>query len=230
MIFINRREARELGLKRYFSGAPCKHGHVSERLISNGRCLECDRNSKRDFLSTNRETVQNRKREAYWRDPDSHRKKARVYRASNLDTVRERDRARRMADPEKKIKNDRQSYLKHRERRLARLRWYKLENTHVFRAGEARRRARERSALPSWFGELDALVWLEAAALVRLRRNATGIDWQADHMIPLACRSASGLHVWNNCQVIPAALNNSKKNKLILTEPGEWISHLHQKI
>lgn len=28
---------------RYFTGKPCKNGHLSERSISNGGCLECHR-------------------------------------------------------------------------------------------------------------------------------------------------------------------------------------------
>jgi hypothetical protein len=30
-IIITHKEARERGLKRFFTGLPCKHGHVSER-------------------------------------------------------------------------------------------------------------------------------------------------------------------------------------------------------
>jgi hypothetical protein len=33
--------AREAGLKRYFTGKPCVHGHVCERLVSGGQCVEC---------------------------------------------------------------------------------------------------------------------------------------------------------------------------------------------
>jgi hypothetical protein len=33
--------ARAAGLKRYFTGVPCKAGHIAERQISNGTCVEC---------------------------------------------------------------------------------------------------------------------------------------------------------------------------------------------
>jgi hypothetical protein len=33
--------ARARGEKRYFTGLPCKSGHVAERQISNGTCVEC---------------------------------------------------------------------------------------------------------------------------------------------------------------------------------------------
>ena len=85
------------------------------------------------------------------------------------------------------------------------------------------RRARQRQAVPIWFHELDEFVWSEAARLARTRSELTGFRWASDHMIPLASRLACGLHVWNNCQVIPEWLNLAKNNKFIITEPCEWI-------
>ena len=32
-----------------------------------------------------------------------------------------------------------------------------------------------------------------------------------------------GLHVWNNIQCLPQNLNCSKQNKLIYTDPHEWL-------
>jgi len=38
---VSRCEARAAGLKRYFTGKPCKHGHVAERWTARGVCYEC---------------------------------------------------------------------------------------------------------------------------------------------------------------------------------------------
>ena len=38
---ISRKDARDRGLKRYFTGRPCKYGHIAERFTSNGSCVEC---------------------------------------------------------------------------------------------------------------------------------------------------------------------------------------------
>lgn len=38
-----RQEARDLGLDRYTTGKPCKHGHLSDRNTGDGRCYECAR-------------------------------------------------------------------------------------------------------------------------------------------------------------------------------------------
>lgn len=36
-------EARAQGLTRYFTGKPCKYGHVCERRVSDRVCIECER-------------------------------------------------------------------------------------------------------------------------------------------------------------------------------------------
>lgn len=41
MEIISRKEALEKGLPRYFTGKPCKHGHVAEKISSNGTCCAC---------------------------------------------------------------------------------------------------------------------------------------------------------------------------------------------
>lgn len=44
-----RAKAKELGLKTYFTGRPCKHGHVANRLTVNAACLECSFPSKKKW-------------------------------------------------------------------------------------------------------------------------------------------------------------------------------------
>lgn len=38
---ITRREAHAKGLKRFYTGEPCKRGHDSERFTSSGACIAC---------------------------------------------------------------------------------------------------------------------------------------------------------------------------------------------
>jgi HKD family nuclease len=38
-----KKEAIRLGRKWYFTGDPCIYGHISDRLVSNGKCRECNR-------------------------------------------------------------------------------------------------------------------------------------------------------------------------------------------
>jgi len=38
---ISRKAAFAQGLVRYFTGTPCKQGHIAERYVSTGSCIEC---------------------------------------------------------------------------------------------------------------------------------------------------------------------------------------------
>lgn len=44
---VTRKEARESGLKRYFTGKPCPQGHLSERSTATADCIECNRSKNR---------------------------------------------------------------------------------------------------------------------------------------------------------------------------------------
>lgn len=47
MNVITRSEARDQGLKYYFTGKQCKHGHVDYRHVHNGYCTGCDDERKK---------------------------------------------------------------------------------------------------------------------------------------------------------------------------------------
>jgi len=53
MQIITRAEAKERGLKRYFTGKPCKHGHICERNISNSGCVECKKLIQKKYYKKN---------------------------------------------------------------------------------------------------------------------------------------------------------------------------------
>lgn len=72
MIAKSPKEAKVLGLSRYFTGTPCKRGHVAERFASTASCIECmrghfskwreknaeaDRKASREWQKNNREKV-----------------------------------------------------------------------------------------------------------------------------------------------------------------------------
>ena len=53
---VSRKEAKEKGLTRYFTGKPCHKGHTCERLASNSCCVDClhDRNTANKHSSFRR--------------------------------------------------------------------------------------------------------------------------------------------------------------------------------
>jgi hypothetical protein len=68
----SRGEALRTGAKRYFTGKPCKHGHISPR-GSLGHCLECGLHASRNLseaAAAKRAVLMKKWRE---RNPDYHR-------------------------------------------------------------------------------------------------------------------------------------------------------------
>lgn len=49
MQIIDRYKARSRGLKRFYTGKKCKNGHLSERYVSTGACIECTKNTNSDY-------------------------------------------------------------------------------------------------------------------------------------------------------------------------------------
>ena len=95
----SRKQAMTLGLKHYFTGKPCKHGHIAERVARSGRCLECERE-------------RTRKRRAA--DPEEFREYCRKWRAANRQKAREYQREYRAANLEKTREKNREATRKRR--------------------------------------------------------------------------------------------------------------------
>ena len=103
---------------------------------------------------------------------------------------------------------------------------WRQANKDKLREGKQKRRAAKLQATPSWYSELDSFVFTEAYLLSKDREILTGIKWEIDHMIPLQAENVCGLHVWNNFQVIPSFLNQSKRNKMIYCNPFDWLREI----
>lgn len=79
-MIITRKEAKSKNLIRYFTGKECKYGHISERMVTSGRCCECDKIlQKTDAYRKKRREYEQRdymreKRSIYNKKP--HRKKS----------------------------------------------------------------------------------------------------------------------------------------------------------
>jgi 5-methylcytosine-specific restriction endonuclease McrA len=60
MRIIPRAEAKASGATRYFTGNPCKYGHIAERSTVNGTCLKCLRLKQSGAAYTEKRTVRRR--------------------------------------------------------------------------------------------------------------------------------------------------------------------------
>lgn len=237
MELISRQEARAIGQTWYFTGVPCKYGHVAKRQVRGG-CMQCSKERSERFYAANREDQLRKQREhrqanldewkaarrEAWkrRSPeqkardDQHRRNyaARV----KADPVRLEEQRKRCRDnwhatkhlP--RIQESRRRYWEaNREKLNAKKREWKKKNKDRVCAHTRARQAGLNAATPAWV-DRDAILAVYTARDKVVAR--TGIDHHVDHIIPLTHPDVCGLHVPWNLQVIPAVDNMSKGNKL----------------
>lgn len=59
---ISRKEALARGLTRFYTGKPCRKGHVAERLTSCNACYECKKSKNRRWAAENPEKIREKSR------------------------------------------------------------------------------------------------------------------------------------------------------------------------
>jgi len=201
MKIITRKEAKLLGLKHYFTGKPCKYGHVGDRYVSMGRCKICSNTDAIEWQRVHPEENKAFKRARYWANPGKARQRGRDYAKRNPDKVKAT------------FKRWREVNL---EREQARLRAYHKAHPDKTAFHCSKRRAQKLNATPKWLTQpqlrqIEAF-YTSAHGLTK----QTGIMYHVDHIHPLHGKGFNGLHVPWNLQVIPAVENQQKHNNLTI--------------
>jgi len=137
MNIITARQAFDKGLTRYFTGKECCHGHLAERMISNGCCVEClkarTKRTKKDIYEATK----------VWRlkNPKARTIEAQKYRAKHPEKVAAKSKAWSDKNIVERRKVERESAKRMRalnpEREKARLKKHsdKLAQQRVVQAG-----------------------------------------------------------------------------------------------
>jgi len=64
---MKRKEAKDAGLTRYNTGKPCKHGHVADRWVWSGVCVQCQGVAQKRWAANNTEQRRDQSRDYYRR-------------------------------------------------------------------------------------------------------------------------------------------------------------------
>ncbi len=97
---------------------------------------------------------------------------------------------------------------------------WRLANKAKANAITSSRRAKKKNATPAWANKFFIEEIYELARL-RTEQKTGGVnDWHVDHIVPLKSDIVCGLHCEANLQVIPAKMNQSKKNYWWPDMPG----------
>lgn len=190
----NRADAKRTGAKYYFTGEPCKHGHVALRKTK-GNCVDCVKQESKNTYPKRKEYY-----EAYAKS-EAGKKAKREWYERNKEWVIEKA----LSRPEE----DKQKYRK----------TWADNNKEVLRTHCNVRRRRYREQSPKWLTKEHKkqmrMFHEQAIAL----KKATGTQYAVDHIYPLTSTVISGLHVPWNMQVMTQLDNITKFNKL----PPDWL-------
>ena len=184
MKIISRIDAKTFGLKSYFTGKPCKHGHVALRKTVNGTCKECEKIGVEAWKAANRE---------------KHLEAMRRWGRNNPEKRRASVRARIDKDPEKHYSRMRKAIA----------RWA-AENPGKKCANESRRRAKKRNVGGHFTDQDIAKIFKMQKGKCAYCHVSLGKRYDRDHIIPL---SAGGSNWPSNIQLLCDFCNSSKGAK-----------------
>lgn len=185
-----RAEAKAVGARYYFTGEPCKHGHIALRKTK-GSCLDClklewesapEKRADYFFEYNRRESTKEAKHDWYQKNKETVIARAKTQPAS-----------------------------KKREYRNA----WKEKNTLQIRADTKARRRRHRDATPKWLTRNQKTEIRRIYEIAIMMTKTTGEQYVVDHIIPLRSPEVCGLHVPWNLRVVTQEENLKKSNKIL---------------
>ena len=185
-----REEAKATGATHYYTGKPCKHGHIALRKTK-GSCIEC---LKIEWQTSNESRAEYFKK--YNERDDTKDRKNDWYQA-NRDAVIARAKTR----PIEKLREYRNTW--------------KENNIVQVRADTKARRRKHREATPPWLTRKQKTEIRQLYQIAITMTKTTGEQYVVDHIVPLRSPDVCGLHVPWNLRVITQEENLKKSNKLI---------------
>jgi hypothetical protein len=184
-----RKEAQETKASHYFTGLPCKHGHIALRKTK-GTCVECQ---KIEWEETNAKRALLPKSEA-------SKKAGKKYYENNKEVVKLRALSRKPED-----------IIKYRKT-------WKAANPELVMANSKHRRTKHKQATPKWLTQEHKAQIKQFYLDAMLVSRVTGVPYAVDHIVPLRGELVSGLHVPWNLAVITREENSKKSNKINLQD------------
>lgn len=156
-----------------------------------------------------------RRKRGYYKDPEKSIQKAIVWNKENRARCRETAKARYLKNHPQRRAEARARYQENKAQASASNAAYRKANPGICRAIKAKRRAAKLQRTPRWLTPEDFLRIREIYESARALEIETGIEYHVDHIYPLQGQKVSGLHVPGNLQILTAAENLAKHNRLL---------------
>lgn len=174
----------------YFTGRPCKHGHLDKRHVRDG-CRSCCREKEKAKRRTPEGRARHKEHTKRWRKTESGRESRAASKARQME----------------RIKSDPVLLENFRKKESERSRRYFQTpiGKAVQRRHSIKKEEKVRFATPKWTDSSAVNSFIDACPS----------DFHIDHILPLRGESICGLHVLENLQYLPAKENLKKSNKVI---------------
>lgn len=151
--------AKQEGSLYYYTGVPCKNGHLSERFTAHSNCRQCLTEKTSKWQKSNRDVIVERTRTWQNNNRTKMRKASNNWKKNNKD------------------------------------KWY---------AYMAYRRASKLQAVPKW---------ADSEIIKDMYTEASYMQMEVDHIVPLISPLVCGLHVEHNLQLLTPLANATKGNR-----------------
>lgn len=210
---ISRRDAKNLGLKFYYTGKPCKYGHITERFVSSETCQQCSSERSAHKHAANRDVNIKRSRDRYWGGARDHdREMAKAYYASHRDHYLDYAKSYRENNPDKVREANKSSWQKNREKYIEYNKKWAADHPEERRATKNKRRAAKLNNGGSHTAE-DVVdirrLQKDKCAMTNCRVKLDG-KGHLDHIIAL---SKGGSNDRRNLQLLCPSCNLKKRAK-----------------
>lgn len=226
MNIISRAEAKALGLKRYFTGKPCKNGHISEWQVASYQCCECSRIKNSEKYHANPEKLLAQQKEYRANNAEKVREQAKANRLKNRDALlagkkayyervkldpewQKREAEKRLANREKKREYDKQYAVLNSAKKVEAANVWRKENPDRRKAIVFAYDGRRRTQKEQGDSTAEIREWIKAVKKVCYWcGDKCANDYHIDHYQPL---SKGGEHRVSNL-VIACPTCNLRKN------------------
>lgn len=228
MEIISKKKAIEIGQKWFFTGKPCKNGHIEKRMVCNHRCYQCSRDAKKKAREINGDKIRRQGRESYRR---------------NFETIAKKAKDKYIETKEERQKYLKEYYKKNKEKLLEKQKEYYKNNKQKIRKYKKKYNSENKEKISKYFKELwknsDRKIAKQISANKRVAlKKSTGDNtvtkkfifslkakqknrciyceanieekFHIDHIVAL---SKGGTHTSDNIQLLCGTCNLKKSNK-----------------